>query len=376
MPTFAEVGHTIAQNLEALNKPGVLSVRPGYRVEGGWPVGDPIIIAVVGAKKGETASYGLPAQIGGVPVEVRDASPLGRLKATRPETYAAVAERTRIEQRAPDFPFEHVFASPSGAPAEVAAARGPRKEQIPYEPAPPPLDPITDRLSVICHASPDAGWPTLKAFFERTQQKLTVGIYDFTSAHILSGLENALRSGGNTRTLSLVLDHPTRNPSADQSDEQTEVSLKSDLGNSLSFAWAPVRSSPEVREWIFPSAYHIKVAVRDSAEMWLSSGNWNNSNQPEDAPLNDPDPAHAAETFKKSDRDWHVIIASPQLAQLYRPICSTTRNRHCRPRAGQWLRPIWRRLPSRLSILPRPIRRRRLRVRQRAILRRCRSPSR
>jgi hypothetical protein len=229
---------------------------------------------------------------------------------------------------------------------------------------------------VICHASPDAGWPTLKAFFERTQQKLTVGIYDFTSAHILSGLENALRSGGNTRTLSLVLDHPTRNPSADQSDEQTEVSLKSDLGNSLSFAWAPVRSSPEVREWIFPSAYHIKVAVRDSAEMWLSSGNWNNSNQPEDAPLNDPDPAHAAETFKKSDRDWHVIIASPQLAQLYRPICSTTRNRHCRPRAGQWLRPIWRRLPSRLSILPRPIRRRRLRVRQRAILRRCRSPSR
>ena len=226
MPTFAEVGHTIAQNLSALNKPGVLSVRPGYRVEGGWPVGDPIIIAVVGAKKGETASYGLPAQIGGVPVEVRDASPLGRLKATRPETYAAVAERTRIEQRAPDFPFEHVFAAPSGAPAEAAAARGPRKEQIPYEPAPPPLDPITDRLSVICHASPDAGWPTLKAFFERTQQKLTVGIYDFTSAHILSGLENALTSGGNTRALSLVLDHPTRNPSADQSDEQTEAVVK------------------------------------------------------------------------------------------------------------------------------------------------------
>ncbi|MGA8755843.1 MAG: phospholipase D-like domain-containing protein, partial [Stellaceae bacterium] len=219
--------------------------------------------------------------------------------------------------RAPDFPFEHVFAAPSGAPAEVAAARGPRKEQIPYDPAPPPLDPITDRLSVICHASPDAGWPTLKAFFERIQQKLTVGIYDFTSAHILSGLENALTSGGNNRALSLVLDHPTRNPSADQSDEQTEESLKSDLANSLSFAWAPVRSSPEVREWIFPSAYHIKVAVRDSGEMWLSSGNWNNSNQPEDAPLNDPDPAHAAETFKKSDRDWHVIIASPQLAQLY-----------------------------------------------------------
>ncbi len=318
MPTFAEVGRAIAQNLNALNKPGVLAVRPGYRIEGGWPVGDPIIVALVGAKKGETASYGLPSQIGGVPVEIRVASPLGRLKATRPQTYAALAERTRIEQRAPDFPFEHVFAAPAAATAEAAAAaRGPRKQQIPYEPAPPPLDPITDTLSVICHASPDAGWPTLKAFFERTQQKLTVGIYDFTSAHILSGLEGALTSGGNPRALSLVLDHPTRNPSADQSDEQTEQSLKGDLGNSLSFAWAAVRSSPEVREWIFPSAYHIKVAVRDSAEMWLSSGNWNNSNQPEDAPASDPDPQHAAETFKKSDRDWHVIIASPQLAQLY-----------------------------------------------------------
>jgi hypothetical protein len=142
-------------------------------------------------------------------------------------------------------------------------------------------------------------------------------MYDFTSAHILSALEHALTGGGSARPLSLVLDHPARNPSADQSDDQTEQDLKSDLGDALSFAWAAVRSSPEVHEWIFPSAYHIKVAVRDSVEMWLSSGNWNNSNQPEDAPQSDPDPEHAAETFKKSDRDWHVVIASPQLAQLY-----------------------------------------------------------
>ena len=142
-------------------------------------------------------------------------------------------------------------------------------------------------------------------------------MYDFTSAHILSELERALKGGGSSRALSLVLDHPAKNPSADQSDEQTEQSLQSDLGNALSFAWAPVRSSPEVHEWIFPSAYHIKVAVRDSAEMWLSSGNWNNSNQPEDAPASEPDPEKAAEVFKASDRDWHVVIASPQLAQRF-----------------------------------------------------------
>ena len=86
MPTFADAGRAIEQNLDALKKPGILSVRPGYRIDAGWPVGDPIIVALVGAMKGDTASYGLPAEIGGVPVEVREASPLGRMKAARPGT--------------------------------------------------------------------------------------------------------------------------------------------------------------------------------------------------------------------------------------------------------------------------------------------------
>jgi PLD-like domain len=316
MPTFGEVGRAIEQNLDAFKKPGILAVRPGYRIEGGWPIGDPIIIALVGAKKGEAASYGLPAQVAGVPIEVREASPLGRMKATRPAAYLALAERARVEQHAPDFPFEHAVTAP--AEAEATAARRPTKQELEYRPpAQQPLDPVSGSLSVICCASPDAGWPVLRDFLGRIQQKLTVGMYDLTSAHILSGLERALKAGGNPRALSLVLDHPAKNPSADQTDEQTEQSLQSDLGNALSFAWAPVRSSPEVREWIFPSAYHIKVAVRDSAEMWLSSGNWNNSNQPEDAPASEPDPEKAAEIFKASDRDWHVVIASHQLAQRF-----------------------------------------------------------
>jgi hypothetical protein len=313
MPTFVDAGRMIEQNLEALRKPGILGVRPGYRTEAGWPVGDPVIVVLVGARKGDAAAYGLPAQIGGVPVEVREASPLERLKATRPGIDAALRQRARVEQQSPDFPFEHMFA----APPQAVAARGPTKIQIPYRPAALPLDPVTDTVTVICNASPDAGWPTLRDFFGRTRQKLVVGMYDFTSAHILVGLETALAEGGGRRDLSLVLDHPARNPTADQSDEDTEHDLSGKLGGALSFAWAPVRSSPEVREWIFPTAYHIKVAVRDGAELWLSSGNWNNSNQPEDAPIADPDPAHAAETFKKSDRDWHVVISHAKLAQLF-----------------------------------------------------------
>jgi hypothetical protein len=315
MPTFADAGRAIEQNLEILRKPGILAVRPGYRIEGGWPVGDPVVVALVGAKKGEAAAYGLPSQIGGVPVEVREASPLERLKATQPGIHAALKERTRIEQHTPDFPFEHSFAAPPKA--VTAAPHRPTKPQIPYRPAASPLNPVTDTLTVICNASPDAGWPTLRDFFARTRQKLVAGMYDFTSVHVLAGLENALSGGGGARNLSLVLDHPTRNPTADQSDEETAQDLNNKLSAALSFAWAPVRSSPEVHEWIFPTAYHIKLAVRDSVELWLSSGNWNNSNQPEDAPVSDPDPAHAAETFKNSDRDWHVVITHQQLAQLY-----------------------------------------------------------
>ena len=130
--------------------------------------------------------------------------------------------------------------------AEAAAARRPTKAQIPYRPVADPLDAVTDTMTVICHASPDAGWPTLSAFLGRIQQKLIVGIYDFTSAHILTALEGALAGQGQERDLSLVLDHPTRNPTADQTDEQTEQDLITKLGNGLSFAWAPVRSSPAV----------------------------------------------------------------------------------------------------------------------------------
>jgi hypothetical protein len=317
MARFADAARAVEQNQSVLHRPGILAVRPGYHVEAGWPVGDPIIVALVAGKKGEATAYGLPGQVNGIPVEVREATPLDRLRSAHPDSYAMLRDRARPEWRPAEFPSEYV----SGAPvAAVAASRGPRKEQIAYVPSVPALEPLTDTFTVICHVSPDAGWPTLKQFLQRTQQKLSIGIYDVTSAHVLVGLETALQGPTGALPLSLVLDHPTRNPTADQSDEETERGLADKLGNALSFAWAAVRSSPEVHAWIFPTAYHIKVAVRDSAELWLSSGNWNNSNQPEDAPATDPDPAHAAETFKNSDRDWHVVIPHPQLAQLFETV--------------------------------------------------------
>jgi phosphatidylserine/phosphatidylglycerophosphate/cardiolipin synthase-like enzyme len=314
---FAQVATVIEQNLSVFKRPGILAVRPGYHIDGGWPVGDPQIIVLVETPAGEAHAYGLPTQLKGIPVEIRAAAPLERSRMRWPSAYNSLQDQIPAERHPPEFPFETTLVAPAATPAPAAAAAQSTKEPIHYKPAGVPLEPLSGTFTVVCHASPDAGWPQLQSFFTRIQSKLTVGIYDFTSAHILTALESGLKNGGMAHDLSLVLDHPAPNPTLDQSDEQTEKDLEGKLGAALKFAWAPVRSSPEVDKWAFPTAYHIKVAVRDSTELWLSSGNWNNSNQPEDAPATDPNPANAAATFKKSDRDWHVIIAHPRLAQLY-----------------------------------------------------------
>jgi hypothetical protein len=47
--------------------------------------------------------------------------------------------------------------------------------------------------------------------------------------------------------------------------------------------------------------------------VWLSSGNWSNSNQPAIDPGSSA--ADAAQA-RHGDRDWHVVIEEPQIAQV------------------------------------------------------------
>jgi hypothetical protein len=111
------------------------------------------------------------------------------------------------------------------------------------------------------------------------------------------------------------LDHPALNLSADQSDQETRNSLEKDLKQRLQAAWALVRQNPAIEIWIYPTAYHIKVAVKDSSSFWLSSGNWNNSNHPDIDPI--ADPVGVESTLKHSDRDWHVIVENATLAKKH-----------------------------------------------------------
>ncbi len=304
MGVLAGLSDVIDANAASLRRPGVLAVRPGF-VAGkhGWPTKTPAIVVVKARGAHKPA---VPDHIAGVPVQIREADPLEQFAADRPGEYAALV-LTRPEARL------DAFARPGSFEASIPHALA-AKPQLPYEPpAGVSLEPATGTFAFTVHASPDAGWPVLEAFLAGTQHELVVGMYDFTSKHILDAVDAAL--GG--KKLTITLDDPAPNPTRDQLDSETLKSLRDDLGDDLDAAWALDRMNSKVLEWVFPSAYHIKVAVRDGDTVWLSSGNWNNSNQPDFDPIGDPQPTDQ-ETARKSDRDWHVVIEDGGLAGQFR----------------------------------------------------------
>lgn len=308
------IDQVISRHLQELRKPGVLSVRPGYQATGGWVTKKPAIVVTVERKRDDVPSADrLPETLEGIPVDVRGASGYHKLQASDSIAHAAAEIAARPEYGRPTFPFERRMSGEPAAPTAAAiATTHPSKPQIPYQPpAGTPLDAIEGHVTITCHASPDAGWPTLKAFLAETESVLTAGMYDFTSAHILDQVKATVGD----KKLNLVLDHPAPNPSRDQTDDETVQALQSKMADSLSFAWALERNDAHAAAWAFPNAYHIKVAVRDRKAFWLSSGNWNNSNQPEIDPISDP--AGSAAIARKSDRDWHVIVRHNGLAAVF-----------------------------------------------------------
>jgi phosphatidylserine/phosphatidylglycerophosphate/cardiolipin synthase-like enzyme len=295
----------IQSHLSELKLPGVISVRPGYKLVNDWPSKDPAIVVTLSP---DAPTPALPAEVEGVPVDIRTATDVEQLRAADPETYGKLAAQ-HPELRTDAFPETDT----EGVAAVEDQLRA-VKEQVDYSgPDGVSLQPVSGQFAITCHASPDAGWPTLKTFLSGTQQTLTVAMYDFTSAHILESLEDSMAG---SRKMSLVLDHPAPNPTRDQTDEETIANLQDKLDTRLDAAWALVKTSPKVDEFIYPNAYHIKVAVRDSKVMWLSSGNWNNSNQPDMDPIGNPSSGDQA-LARKSDRDWHVVIENADLAKQY-----------------------------------------------------------
>jgi len=246
--------------------PGVLGVRPGLRMAGGELTPDPVIVVLTqpGGRVGD-----LPMEVDGLSIQVREAGPL--------EIVEGLSPLSMWEGLLPEaIPLIH-YTPPD--PTEVALAE-------------------IRANAITCHVGPDSGWATLKPFLEVAATSLTVAMYEFDAEHIIEamthlGAERPIR-------LNMILQ-------VSSNDQSIEAALRESWGSRLDFARAVI-SGPQR---IFNSAYHTKVAVRDSKAIWLSSGNWSPNSQPMIIAGDEPF------LYRKGNREWHVIIENEALAQMY-----------------------------------------------------------
>jgi PLD-like domain len=294
---------------ELLQLPGVVAVRPGYRFRNGRVTDEPAVQVTVERKRDITeltSAALIPRRLGKAVVDVVVSTPQAQLRL-----------RDDMERAGPGGP-ESPWRISTMLPGEVeetdeaAALAGPI---LPYVPPAEPLAEVDEEMTVTCHASSAVGWRLLSGFFQRIESSLVSTMYEFTAKHILDGLLNSLKS---PRTFEFVFDGKTKNIGTDDLSLTTVTSnLGTALDDRLSFAWAANAQTKQVTAGFFPSAYHIKVSVRDGEETWLSSGNWKNSNQPAVDPLNPPANFNAVQFEREHNRDWHVLVRNKNLASQF-----------------------------------------------------------
>ena len=118
---LSDVSAVIDRNMTAFDKPGVLSVRPGYKVRNDWLTSTPSIVVTVRHKTARPPQGELlPAEVSGVPVDVRQASPAKALELEDPHTYASGLRLAPNLGSVPHFPEEQTLAGVHPAAASTA----------------------------------------------------------------------------------------------------------------------------------------------------------------------------------------------------------------------------------------------------------------
>jgi hypothetical protein len=287
----------------------IVKVRPGY---GYPPTGDPVPAIVVAVTPGTARVRASELQNKfGVAFAVTDA--------TVEEQEAAATRESPASFGLPEGPTASTFEKVLGG--EGAIDFGPPKTGAYEEPDPSNLPLVKEKMDLTVCVSPEAGWSELESFLRETKSTLTVAMYQFTAPHIFKALEDAVAPAG--RKFELVLHPVPEKPAksgvkANDLDEEKDVvnPLEEKMKKRFEIAWATLVSKANP-EGLWASAYHIKVAVRDSTTFWLSSGNWQSSNQPDVHPFVDQPEKLPAGFQRKYNRDYHVIIENEKLASIY-----------------------------------------------------------
>lgn len=287
-------------------KPGVLGVRAGYKFIGGRITEIPCVVVAVDRKRGVRGADAIPAVLpNGVPTDVTPADPYDRLAARSGHETVPLTPKPRLL-------IEEIQSDTSEAGSLEALP------MTTYErPKGLSLEPVTGAMTITCHVSPDAGWRVLEPFLKATRRDLCLGMYDFTAPHIYKAVRSLLRDSSVSwkQTLgpgeSLPSEEDVDSSKADDKSEQVIVAgLKRLARNRFDSAFAHTGAGRT-----FASAYHIKVAVRDDSAFWLSSGNWQSSNQPNiDLLASDAD----RQLIPTYNREWHVVVENVALAKIFK----------------------------------------------------------
>jgi hypothetical protein len=281
-----------AAELELGGRADVLDVDLGYDFESGWITDTRALVVTVRKKRApaelrETNVPPLPETFMGLPVEVLNPS---------------VEDLVR-QERGPAV-MEEAFSDLATLPEEITYTP---PERV-------PLDEVTGEMRVVAHVSPDAGWPQLSNFLKGTRERLVIGMYDFGAPHVFDSVRDAGEKASFDE-LTLVMQKGasvgTGTKANDLRDEEVVDKLEDTLGPKFENAWVKIGS---VNGWV-SSSYHIKVAVRDQEAFWLSSGNWQSSNQPEAEPLKEKPQQRT--WLERYNREWHAIVEHEALAKVF-----------------------------------------------------------
>ena len=306
---FAPVLQAVARARQDLDgEKDVAAVRPGYKYPAGTPP-EPALVVAVTPRERPVAEADLEKKYG-VPAVVMDATveeQVARLSAAEPVSFGT-----------PGGPVASAFENLISGEAVVEFA--PPKSGS-YEPLDPPNLPLVNEpMELTICVSPEAGWSELEDFLGATQKSLTVAMYQFTAPHIFQAVNAAVSPKG--RQFELVLHPVPEKPAhsgvkAHELDENSGVldPLEQTLKGRFEMAWATLvsRAHPD---GLWASAYHIKVAVRDGNAAWVSSGNWQSSNQP-NVHTFQPGAELPSDFQRKYNRDYHAIFKNERIASIF-----------------------------------------------------------
>jgi phosphatidylserine/phosphatidylglycerophosphate/cardiolipin synthase-like enzyme len=194
------------------------------------------------------------------------------------------------------------------------------------------LDPVTSDMTILLHVSPEAGWPVLKEFLTNTSHKrLTIGMYHMTAPHVVEEIKKIAARRDTDITLTIDRQRGDAKNPDDIGEDKEDNRKKDDIPEKLTldeleriaddrFEWAPASLGAH---GLFASAYHIKVAVwgdgdRDASQFWLSSGNWQSSNQNPIEKTVSQIPQITSDKVEGYNREWHAVVTNKGLAKTFR----------------------------------------------------------